>query len=198
MGPSFAFDYYSSYVFHPMYLETLSAMKDAGKYTRIHYPRYYDRALRRAQKHSIVLERMISPEGTFPVVGRSIPYRMAAMQPLALMAWYEKLPAGLTNGQVRNALTTVMKRMFDGKENFNEGGYLTIGFTGRQPNVADWYTNNGSLYMTTLAFMPLGLPATHPFWTDAAQPTTQQKAWNGKPFPKDHHWGDQKGYPDLF
>ena len=197
-GPSFAFDYYSSYVFHPMYLETLSAMKDAGKYTRIHYPRYYDRALRRAQKHSIVLERMISPEGTFPVVGRSIPYRMAAMQPLALMAWYEKLPAGLTNGQVRNALTTVMKRMFDGKENCNEGGYLTIGFTGRQPNVADWYTNNGSLYMTTLAFMPLGLPATHPFWTDAAQPTTQQKAWNGKPFPKDHHWGDQKGYPDLF
>ena len=36
-------------------------------------------------------------------------------------------------------------------------------------NVADWYTNNGSLYMTSLAFLPLGLPAAHPFWTDAAQ-----------------------------
>ena len=189
-GPSFAFDYYSSYVFHPMYLETLQAMKDAKAYTRIHYNKYYDRALRRTQKYSIVLERLISPEGTFPVFGRSIPYRMATMQPLALMAWYGKLPDGLTNGQVRDALTTVMHNMFDGKENFNEGGFLTIGFAGRQPNIADWYTNNGSLYMTSLAFLPLGLPSAHPFWTDAAQPWTNKKAWSGKPFPKDHHWGD--------
>ena len=44
--------------------------------------------------------------------------------------------------------------------------------------------------MTTLAFMPLGLSATHPFWTDEAKPWTQVKAWNGEAFPKDHHWGD--------
>lgn len=197
-GPSFAFDYYSSYVFHPMYLETLQAMKDAKAFTRIHYRDYYRRALKRTQKFSIVLERMISPEGTFPVFGRSIPYRMAAMQPLALMAWYEKLPAGLTNGQVRAALTAVMHRMFDGKENFNEGGFLTIGFAGRQPNIADWYTNNGSLYMTSLGFLPLGLPATHPFWTDAALPWTNQKAWDGQAFPKDHQWTDDIRTRDLF
>lgn len=198
-GPEFAFDYYSSYVFHPMYLETLSNMKDAGAYTRIHYSKYYDRALKRTQKYALVLERLISPEGTFPVFGRSIPYRMAAMQPLALMAWYEKLPAGVTNGQARAALTAVMHRMFDGKENFNDEGFLTIGFAGRQPNVADWYTNNGSLYMTSLAFMPLGLPATHPFWSDAPLPWTSKKAWDGLPFPKDHHWSDQpKQIGDLF
>lgn len=197
-GPSFAFDYYSSYVFHPMYLETLQNMKDARARTRIHYSKYYDIALKRAQKFSIVLERMISPEGTFPVFGRSIPYRMATMQPLALMAWYEKLPAGLTYGQVRNALTSVMHRMYDGKENFNEGGFLTIGFAGRQPNVADWYTNNGSLYMTSLAFLPLGLPPHHQFWTDAPHPTTNQKAWNGLSFPKDHHWADGATPKDLF
>lgn len=197
-GPSFAFDYYSSYVFHPMYLETLRNMIDAGHYTRIHYKNYHARALRRAQKFSLVLERLISPEGTFPVFGRSIPYRMAAMQPLAMMAWHEKLPAGLTPAQVRAALTAVMHSMFDGKENFNEKGYLTIGFTGRQPNVADWYTNNGSLYMTSLAFLPLGLPASHPFWTDAPQPWTSCKAWNAQPFPKDHHWHDGHPTPDLF
>ncbi len=197
-GPSFAFDYYSSYVFHAMYLETLQAMKDARARTRIHYGDYYRRALRRAQKFSLVLERMISPEGTFPVFGRSIPYRMAAMQPLALMAWYEQLPAGLSNGQVRAALTAVMHRMFDGQENFNEGGFLTIGFVGRQPNIADWYTNNGSLYLTSLAFLPLGLPATHPFWSDAPQPWTSQKAWSGAPFPKDHHWSDEIRTRDLF
>lgn len=197
-GPVFAFDYYSSYVFHPMYLETLQAMLDSGRYTRIHYRKYYDRALKRTQKFSIVLERLISPEGTFPVFGRSIPYRMATMQPLALMAWYGKLPDGLTDGQVRSALTTVMHRMFDGKENFNEKGFLTIGFTGRQPNVADWYTNNGSLYMTSLAFLPLGLPSTHPFWSDAPLAWTSQKAWGAQPFPKDHQWKDEIRTHDLF
>ena len=191
-GPVFAFDYYSSYVFHPMYLETLQAMIDAKANTRLDYKKYYDRELKRCQKYAIVLERFISPEGTFPAFGRSIPYRMATMQPLALMAWYQKLPADLSNGQVRAALTKVLHRMFDQENNFNEKGYLSIGFCGtNQKNVADWYTNNGSLYMTTLAFMPLGLPANHPFWTDAAQPWTQMKAWSNQPFPKDHQWKDE-------
>lgn len=191
-GPSFAFDYYSSYVFHPMYLETLQAMVDAKVNSRLDYQKYYDRELKRCQKYSIILERFISPEGTFPAFGRSIPYRMATMQPLALMAWYQKLPKDLSNGQVRAALTKVLHRMFDQENNFNEKGYLSIGFCGNsQKNVADWYTNNGSLYMTTLAFMPLGLPANHPFWTDAAQPWTQVKAWNNQQFPKDHHWNDE-------
>lgn len=197
-GPDFAFDYYSSYVFHPMYLETLQGMLESGKRTRLDYSAYYHRALRRTRKFAIVLERMISPEGTFPVFGRSTPYRMAAMQPLALLAWYDKLPAGLMPGQVRGALTAVMHRMFDGGRNFNQGGYLTIGFTGSQPDIADWYTNNGSLYMTSLAFMPLGLPASHPFWTDAALDWTQKKAWSGKPFPKDHQWKDEISTNDLF
>ena len=189
-GPVFAFDYYSSYVFHAMYLETLQAMIDAKVNTRIDYNKYFDRALKRAQKYAIILERFISAEGTFPVIGRSTPYRLAAMQPLALLAWYQKMPKELSNGQVRAALTQVMHRMFDHQNNYNQKGFLTIGFCGSQPETADWYTNNGSLYMTSLSFMPLGLPANHPFWTDAPQPWTQVKAWNGKPFPKDHRWGD--------
>ena len=197
-GPTFSFDYYNSYVFHPMYLETLQAMKDAKIRTRIDYNKYYDRALKRTQKYSIILERFISPEGTFPVFGRSIPYRMATMQPLSLISWYQKLPAGLTYGQVRAALTAVMHNMFDDKKNFNESGFLTIGFVGKQANIADWYTNNGSLYMTSLSFLPLGLPTSHPFWTDASLPWTNQKAWNSQPFPKDHHWDDTIQTWDLF
>ena len=189
-GPVFAFDYYSSYVFHAMYLETLQAMIDAKMNTRIDYSKYHERALKRAQKYAIILERFISPEGTFPVIGRSTPYRLAAMQPLALLAWYQKMPKELTNGQIRAALTQVMHRMFDHQQNYNQKGFLTIGFCGSQPETADWYTNNGSLYMTSLAFMPLGLSANHPFWTDAPQPWTQVKAWNGRPFPKDHRWAD--------
>ena len=188
---SFAFDYYSCYVFHAMYLETLQNMIDAkGGGWGIDYRKYRERQLKRTQKMAIVLERFISPEGTFPVIGRSTPYRMAAMQPLALMAWYQTLPKDLSNGQVRAALTQVFHRMFDQQNNFNAGGYLTIGFCGSQPDTADWYTNNGSLYMCSLAFMPLGLPADHPFWKDAPQPWTQVKAWGGQPFPKDHRWND--------
>ena len=189
-GPVFAFDYYSSYVFHSMFLETLQNMIDAKANTRLEYKKYYDRALKRAQKYSIILERFISPEGTFPVFGRSIPYRLAALQPLALVAWYQKLPSDLSNGQVRAALTVVMHRMYDQQQNYNAGGFLTIGFCGHQPEVADWYTNNGSLYLTSLSLMPLGLPATHDFWTCPAEPWTQVKAWNGQSFPKDHRWAD--------
>lgn len=191
-GSEFAFDYYSCYVFHPMYLETLQNMIDSRKGRRSSYESDYKRALLRAQKMAVILERFISPEGTFPVFGRSIPYRMAAMQPLALMAWKQTLPKELSNGQVRAALTAVMHRMFDVQDNYNKGGYLTIGFCGSQPDVADWYTNNGSLYMASLSFMPLGLPADHPFWTSPAEEWTQVKAWGGKPFPKDHMWKDAK------
>ena len=194
-GTNFAFDYYSSYVFHPMYLETLQNMM---VYRPGSYRMNYIKEFNRAQKFSIILERFISPEGTFPVFGRSIPYRMAAMQPLALLAWYRQLPSGLLPGQVRAALTSVMHSMYDGKENFNEKGYLTIGFAGRQPGIADWYTNNGSLYLTSVAFLPLGLPASDPFWTDASLPWTSCKAWGGKAFPKDHVWSDSSARRSLF
>lgn len=206
-GPAFAFDYYNSYVIQPMYVECLEMIrqkKGNDNWTVRTYnvetnkqegaDKRYANALKRMQKFGVILERFISPEGTFPVVGRSIPYRMAVMQPLAQLAWRKQLPAELHNGQVRAGLTAVMHRMFDGKgaSNFTEDGYLTIGFVGSHPNVADWYTNNGSLYMTSLAFMPLGLPADDPFWTDAPEKWTSKKAWEGDDFPKDHKWNINK------
>lgn len=197
-GPSFAFDYYSSYVFHPMLIETLENMDASGYRNRLDYGAYRDRAVRRAQRFSIILERFIAPDGTFPVFGRSIPYRLAAMQPLAMMAWRHQLPAGLTAAQVRGALTAAMHRMYDHHSPFGPEGYLTIGFTGSQTNIADWYTNNGSLYMTSLSLLPLGLPATDPFWTDAPQPWTQCRAWDAQPFPKDHRWGDTPAPHDRY
>jgi hypothetical protein len=87
---------------------------------------------------------MISPEGSFPVFGRSMTYRLGVFQPLALLAWKEHLPAELPEGQVRAALTAAMKRMFSVKGNFNEKGFLQLGFAGHQPGLADWYTDNGS------------------------------------------------------
>lgn len=186
-GPEFAFDYYNSFVLHPMYVECLEVMTNAGKNKIWNVSGgNFPKAQKRMQRFGMILERFISPEGAFPVFGRSITYRTAVLQPLALLAWREWLPKELPNGQVRAAMTAVIKRMFGDKRNFNEKGFLTLGFNGSQPNISDWYTNNGSLYMASLAFLPLGLSADHPFWTDAPQPWTSKKAWGGEDFPKDH------------
>ena len=197
-GPSFAFDYYNAYVIQPMYteiLEMVSAKQPNNNYlVRSHGDKRngaknrLEVVRKRMQKYAVILERFISPEGTYPVVGRSIPYRMAVFQPLAQLAWRKQLPKELSNGQVRSGLTAVAKKMFGEANNFNSKGFLTIGFLGNHPNVADWYTNNGSLYMTSLAFLPLGLPADDPFWTDPAEKWTSKKAWEGDDFPKDHKW----------
>lgn len=193
-GEGFAFDYYNSYVIQPMNLECIEIVKGRNLGRTIAKQADYDRAVKRMQKYGVILERFISPEGTYPVFGRSIPYRMAVFQPLALLAWRQELPESLSNGQVRAALTAVMKRMFATDANFNAGGYLTLGFNGKQPDTSDWYTNNGSLYMTTLAFLPLGLPADHPFWTDAPEDWTSKKAWEGEAFPKDHAYYERSYY----
>lgn len=186
-GPKFAFDYYNSFVLHPMYVECQEIMTDGGKKGGWNLDvKNFARGVRRMQRYGMILERLISPEGAFPVVGRSITYRTAVLQPLALLAWRGWLPEELPEGQVRSAMTSVIKRMFGDDRNFNEQGFLTLGFNGKQPYISDVYTNNGSLYMASLAFLPLGLPADHPFWTDAAQDWTSKRAWKGQEFPKDH------------
>lgn len=186
-GPDFAFDYYSSYVLHPMYVECLEVFTDGGKNKIWNAPGCtFQSALKRMQRFGVILERFVSPEGTLPVFGRSITYRTGTLQPLALLSWRGWLPKELPAGQVRAAMTAVIKRMFGDDRNFNKGGFLTLGFNGSQPNISDWYTNNGSLYMASLAFLPLGLAADAPFWTDAPQDWTSKKAWEGKDFPKDH------------
>lgn len=182
-GPEISFDYYNSYVIHPMLVEIMDVIKD----TPVHKPISFDLAYRRMQRYNVILERLISPEGTFPAVGRSMTYRLGAFQSLGLSAWKYELPETLTNGQVRRALTAVMKRMFSQEGNFNQEGFLQLGFVGHQPNLADYYTNNGSLYITSLGFLPLGLPAGHPFWTSPAEEWTSLRAWGGKVFPKDYH-----------
>lgn len=186
-GEDFAFDYYNSFVIHPMYVECLEVMTNGGKQNIWNVKGgNFPNALKRMQRFGMILERFVSPEGTFPVFGRSITYRTGVLQPLALLSLCGWLPKELPAGQVRAAMTAVIQRMFGDNRNFNAEGYLTLGFNGSQPNISDWYTNNGSLYLASLAFLPLGLPADAPFWTDAPQPWTSKKAWGGEDFPKDH------------
>ena len=68
-----------------------------------------ERQLVRQQRMAAQLERMISPEATYPVVGRSIVYRFGAFHALSQIALLDKIPQPLSKGQIRSALTAVCR-----------------------------------------------------------------------------------------
>lgn len=186
-GEAFHLDYYNSYVILPMLLEILEEMDRARQSV------FADKAadmlaqtLKRCQRHCELLERLVSPEGTYPTIGRSLTYRTAAFQPLALLALRKQLPASLPEGQVRAAMNAVHKAIWSNPTNFTAGGFLTLGFCGHNPQLADWYSNSGSMYIASTSLLPLGLPASDSYWTSPGQMWTQKKAYAGLPFPKDY------------
>jgi hypothetical protein len=181
-GVKFHFDHYNGFVIQPMLVTVLRVNVAKGRREKA----LLEQAYKRMQRYASFQERFISPEGTFPIFGRSSTYRVGAFWPLATLALENNLPAGVMPSQVRPALTAVFKRVFV-KDTFNASGLLTLGFVGaNQSNIADSYSNTGSMYLASFAFMPLGLPASHEFWTAAPTNWTQKRAWNGEVFPKDY------------
>lgn len=181
-GDRFHFDHYNGYVIHPMLVYVLRANVSKGRRSQ----KEYDIAYKRMQRYASFQERYISPEGTYLVVGRSSTYRVGAFQPLTQLALENSLPEGITPMQVRCALTAVMKNMFI-PSTFTKDGWLTLGLVGdKQSSLADYYSNTGSMYITSLAFLPLGLSAEHEFWSGPFTEWTERKAWSGKPFRKDY------------
>lgn len=182
-GPNLAFDYYNSFVIHPMMVDTLAVMADK----KLVEQKVYDLALKRMQRYALGQERMISPEGTYPPIGRSITYRTGAFQALSQVALMEKLPSSIKPAQIRCALTKVKQNIYGTPGTFDKNGWLQLGFCGHQPEISDYYTSTGSLYMATLSFLPLGLPASHEFWTAKPVAWTSKRAWASEVFAKDYH-----------
>lgn len=187
-GDKLSLDYYNSYVMHPMLVDLLEALKTKSPVQKDGYNinEAYEQAVKRMVRHAEFLERIISPEGTYPVFGRSVTYRTAAFQALAQTALMHQLPSHIKPAQVRCALTKVFYNMYNGNQNFDAKGWLVLGFNGHQPAMADVYTSTGSLYIATLGFLPLGLPPTDAFWKDAPADWTSKKAWAGQPVKKDY------------
>ncbi len=184
-GPNFDWDYYNSYVIQPMLLDvirTLHPVMNRGGYA----DRMEAKTLKHARRYAAIQERMINQDGTFPVIGRSITYRTGAFQTLGQIALMDQLPDGVSPAQVRCALTAVIKRCFEAEGTFDENGWLTIGLCGHQPSLGENYISTGSLYLCTAGFLPLGLPAEHPFWADPDEAYTAQKVWAGVDMPADH------------
>lgn len=182
-GARFSFDHYNGYVIHCMQVESLKHNITAGS----KYKEMYDRAYKRMQRYAHHLERMISPQGYPLVVGRSSTYRNAAFQPFASVILDNQLPTDITKGQARAALTAVLKHIYV-DETFGKSGWLSMSVVGnKQTNLADYYTNAGSMYVASLSFLPLGLPADDEFWTCTPEKWTSQKVFDGEEFPKDYY-----------
>ena len=185
-GPDFHWDYYNSFVIQPMMVDILKIMSSK----KIASEASYKDAVRRASRYAAIQERLISPEGTYPPIGRSLPYRIGAFQALAHITLDHALPKEVHPAQVRSALTAVMKRQMEAPGTFDKKGWLQLGFCGHQPGVAETYLCTGSLYLCSVGFLPLGLPAGDPFWNSPAMDWTSKKAWSGSEFPIDKAIGN--------
>ena len=182
-GPNFHWDYYNSFVIHPMFLEVLKTLKDEGNND---FKNTDSLELKRAIRYAEVQERLIANDGTYPPFGRSLAYRFGAFQLLSKVALMGALPKNVSPEQVRCALYTMVKKQIEAPDTFDKNGWLTIGFYGHQPEIGESYISTGSLYLCTQVFLILGLPATHSFWTAPNHDWTARKIWNGKSIPIDH------------
>jgi hypothetical protein len=179
-GAEWHWDYYNSFVIQPMLVDIVQVLGQEGEWRPWHAP-----ILQRARRYAAVLERLISPEGTFPPLGRSLAYRFGVLQALGQAALLDNLPEALAPGGVRAAMTTVITRMASAPNTFDRNGWLTVGFCGAQPSIGETYISTGSCYLCAVGLLPLGLPEQHPFWTAPAEPWTAQKLWGGHDLPPD-------------
>lgn len=184
-GPAFHWDYYNSFVIQPMLVDILDHLPDphgsSGAWSAMRAP-----ALARFTRAAAVQERLIASDGSFPPIGRSLAYRCGAFHLLAQAAVQHRLPAELTPGQVRSALGAVIRRTLEAPGTYDERGWLLPGLAGHQPGLMEPYISTGSLYLASAVFLPLGLPASDPFWSEPDQPWTQQRLWSGHDGTADH------------
>lgn len=181
-GPEFHWDYYNAYVIQPMLLDCLETVSPKSA----EWAEFLTHERARLTRYAQIQERLVAPDGSYPIVGRSIAYRCGAMQGLALAAWRHLLPANVPPAQARVALTRVIRRTLEAPGTWDAHGWLQIGVAGHQPSLGENYISSGSLYLCAQALLPLGLPATDPFWSAPPVATTWERVWSGEDVPADH------------
>ena len=175
-GANLHMDYYNSFVIHPMMIDILTVMQ---KHNKGDYD-FYQLEKTRFARYAEQLERFIAPDGSYPVFGRSIAYRFGTFQALSQAALLGLLPHGINCSQVRCGMTAVIKKHMSVAGNFDEHGWLTLGFCGHQPEIAEKYISTGSAYLCSVVFVALGLPSNDVFWTNPYAEWTGKKIWSGK------------------
>ena len=175
-GADFEADYFNSLVIHPMLNDILGVMRKYG----LRDGEFLDVQLMRSSRLASQLERMISPEGTYPLLGKALSYRCGIFHLLSQAALLKILPRNVSPAQVRGALTEVIKKQFEGNQNFSSEGWLLCGLNASQTEICEDNINTGSLYACCAVFVALGLKAEDAFWELPSEEWSSKKAWSGQ------------------
>lgn len=181
-GSMLHMDYYNSFVIVPMLVDISRVFAPMDEEIQ----GMHRQIIRRAARYAEILERMISPEGTYPIVGRSITYRFGVFQLLSQAGLQHFLPDSLCPAQVRCALTAVINRIMSFPGLFDDRGWLQIGVAGRQAGLGEFYITTGSLYLCSAVFVALGLPEEDSFWSGEDKKWTNLAVFGGQDLPWDH------------
>lgn len=148
-------DYYNAWGFHYglFWVRELAPVLD---------PRFLDDGLRQFAKSYAFL---ISPAG-LPMIGRSIPYRLAI--PTPLIAAQHRHPETISPGLARRAMAAVWRQLVP--RGAIRAGIVTQGYEGSDPDLLDPYSGPASpLWSLRSLILALYEPSGTDFWTAPLQ-----------------------------
>ncbi|ORY02469.1 hypothetical protein BCR34DRAFT_493114 [Clohesyomyces aquaticus] len=175
-------DYYSgSFAIH--YLQLLYAKLAADT-----DPEQAEEYKNRARMYSLDFCHYFDPEGRAITFGRSLTYRWAMVAFWGSVAFADvELPAPLSWGVVKGIWLRNLRWWTTQKDIFQSNGMLSIGYSYPNTYLAENYNSPGSPYWCMLAFAPLALPESHPFWSSKEEPHPFAEQRICKPLPHPRH-----------
>jgi hypothetical protein len=143
---------------------------------------------KRACMYALDFIHYFDPEGRAITFGRSLTYRWAMVAFWGSVAFADvELPAPLTWGVVKGVWLRNLRWWTTQKDIFQPNGMLSIGYSYPNTYLAENYNSPGSPYWCMLAFAPLALPESHPFWSSEEAPHPYAHETITKPLPHPRH-----------
>ena len=135
-------------------------------------------------------------DGTMPVYGRTVTCRLGALHAMAEFVCIVDSIPNLSMGQLRAAMTAVLRRQLQDKD-FDSQGFLLVGYQGEQPGLAEDYISKGSGYHCATFFLPLGLSPAHPFWMEPDEDWTSRKIYSSGIVEKDEAYIESRSIKQM-
>ncbi len=159
-GPEGHCDYYTPYAIHFACLMYAALMERED-------PERCERFKARASAFARRFAHWFASDGSAVPFGRSLTYRFAqaSFWGALVFAGVEPFPTGTLKGLLMRHVRWWLRQPI-----FHADGTLSIGYAYPNLTMAENYNAPGSPYWALTAFLPLALPAEHPFWLAEEMP----------------------------
>ena len=162
-GPEDAFDYYGPWAVHFYGLLSARLAEPGAAFG----PELREIVTARANEFGEQFAHWLAEDGSALAFGRSLTYRFAQGAFLGALAFADVPAIGW--GELRGAWARHL-RWWGNQPVLNGDGTLSIGYGYPSLLMSESYNAPGSPYWAFKAFLPLALPADHPFWTTPERP----------------------------